>query len=293
MTTPPIDPSVLGSLDLGGKTKTKFGAVDLSKSTYNIAGLGLKPNVTGGKSVLNSEEFARALHQTAITDPKTWAGIQYAMYRANYYGSATPDIGVWGKSDLTGIKGLMEAMTVLQENPQNLQASSFLTSQENAAISLGGNGVRNQIAKVKVPNTLDLNYISDKAFRMALGRPPTAKESKRFATSYQSDVMAIARDNAAAVSSQRSQAKTPNAAVSSQSPQAGTPNAAVTSNSIDQNLSTAQLTPTTSVVGTQDIPQVDVAATDFARKSAPAEAGAQNVSNALDAMFSSLARNSH
>lgn len=276
-TSTTVDPSILGSIDLGDKSSTKFGAVDFSKSTFDITGLGLKPTVTGGKTTLTAAELATALHRTAITDPATWAGIQYAMYRANFYGSSTPDIGVWGESDMKGIKGFMEAITVLNDKPQNLPASSFLTSQENSAIHFGGNGVRNQVAKVTVPNTLDLNYISDKAFRNALGRSPTAAESKKFATSYQGDVMAVARSNAATVSAQKAPAtKLPSATD------------VIPDNSMAENLANAQKTSTTQLAPLQSAPDANVAATDFARKQDPTKAGLLGANDAVSSFLKSL-----
>lgn len=279
---------------VGKKKNSVFGAIDLSASTYDISGLGLPSSVTGGRNVLTTSEFATALHKTALTRPDIWAGIQYAMYRSNFYSSA-PDIGLWGSADLSGIKMYMEAMTVLNDIPINLPANAFLTQQENAAKTLGGNGVRNQIAKVTVPNTLDLNYISDKAFRAALGRPPTAKESKAFASSYQGDVMAMARSNAAATSAAKTTTPTPSAPAPSASvsthPQTITPPEPTPQASIADNYAAAKNTPpTVSIVGQQDMADPTVAATAFARKSDPKSAAAQNVSNALNSMFQALAR---
>ena len=281
------------------------GKTDISKNTYNIAGLGLPTNLTAGKTVVDADTFIKLLQATASTNPGVWAGLQYAMFRANYYGNTMPDLGAWGTTDATGVKNLMEALTSINQfnaTPSStVDVNSFLTQQENAAIKLGGNGIRTQIAKVTIPNALDLNYIADKAFRTALGRPPTAKESKAFVQSYQGDVMAAARSNATTTSTQ-AQAVSPAIPMQTTAPTVSSPaghlipNAQVApppETSIAQNYASASQVPTTSIVGQQDVANSDVAAAAFARKSAPAQAASQNVSVALDAMFASLARNSN
>ena len=294
---PPTDPNaVLKNIGGLGPTGTKkLGAVDLSNSTFNVQGLGIPTNyLPGGKTVLTADELVKALHQTSLSRPDVWAGIQYALYRANYYGTTMPDLGVFNTADITGVKKFMENMTVLHDNPTNLQTTGFLQQQENAAINLGGNGVRAQIAKVTVPNTLDLNYIADKAFRSALGRPPTVKESKAFASSYQGDVLAVARANAdtnAAAKTSATPSATPPAPPMSVSthPQTITP-PEPSPNSISDNYAAAAhpaSTPVT-VVGQQDVANPTAAAEDFARKTDPAGAASNGLNDAMNAWFATL-----
>lgn len=289
----PTDPAaVLASMGSFGSGNTKLGAIDLSNSTFNVQGFGIPSNLLpGGKTILTPDELVKVLHQTSLARPDVWAGIQYALYRSNYYNSM-PDLGVFGSSDISGLKKFMENMTVMHDNPTNLQAASFLTQQENTAMKLGGNGVRTQIAKVTIPNTLDLNYIVDKAFRTALGRPPTAAESAKFASSYQGDVMAVARSNAATTAA----AKTPAPAVPaptpsvSTHPQTITPPEPAPGASIAENFASASRTPSVSVVGQQDVPQADVAALDFARKADPAAAASTGLNDAMHQWFSTLGK---
>jgi len=265
-----------------------IGKVDITANEYDITGLGLPATVTNGKTTMNADTFIKALQKTALTDSGAWAGIQYAMYRANYYGKTTPTFGTWDKnSDLTSIKQFMEALTLLNDDPTKpASVNTFLTDQENAAISLGGNGIRPQIAKVTVPNTLDLNYISDKAFRSALGRPPTVKESAAFAKSYQADVMAVARANAAATAP--AMPKMPEAAAPQLPTIPGQTKPSIKQPTIAENFAQAQTSPTVSVVGKQDVPNADVAAAEFARQADPTMAGVEGLNSALSNWFKSL-----
>lgn len=279
----------LSGLDtlLGGSGSSSVGKIDITANEYDITGLGLPATVTNGKTKMDADTFFKALQKTAYTDPGAWAGIQYAMYRANYYGNTTPDFGSWGTSDPTSVKRFMEALTLLNTDPTKpASVNTFLTDQENAAITLGGNGIRNQIAKVTVPNTLDLNYISDKAFRSALKRPPTAKESAAFAKSYQADVMAVARANAAATAP--AMPKMPEAGAPQLPTIPGQTRPSIKQPTIAENFAQAQTAPTVSVVGKQDVPNVDVAAAEFARQADPTLAGVQGLNTALGEWFKSL-----
>lgn len=285
----------LSKLPSAGSGKTKFGAVDISNSTFNVQGLGIPANLLpGGKTVLTAEELVKALHQTSLSRPDIWAGIQYALYRSNYY-ETTPDLGVFDSKDISGVRKFLENMTVMHDNPTNLQTASFLAQQENTAIKLGGNGVRTQIAKVTVPNTLDLNYIADKAFRAALGRPPTDAEQKKFASSYQGEVMAVARSNAAVTSAAKTptSAKPPAPPVSvSTHPQTITPPEPAPQPSISENFASASRPSARpiSVVGQQDVAAPQVAALDFARKSDPAAAASAGLNEAMHQWFSTLSK---
>ena len=289
----------------GGKTK-KLNVIDLS-GTFDVRGLGLPPSSLAGKdpSAMTADDVAYALHRTALTRSDIWAGIQHGLNKSNFYTASQPILGVWDQTtDIGAIKNFLEGAVTLYPPSagKSVPAAQFLNEQENLAIKLGGNGVRNQIAKVTVPNELDLNYVFDKAFRAATGQVPTEKQLKTFARSYQSDVLANARANA--VSSLA--AKNPAATALTSAPTEVAPGAIAGINApatrpsivpppgptIAENYASAAKSPSVSVVSQPDVANVDVAATNFARKSAPAQAGSENISNALNAMFASLARNS-
>ena len=286
--------------NLGGNNP---GQIDITSNRYNITGLGLNPKITGNQTTLSADEFIQALMKTAYTDPKTWAGIQWALYQSNFYGGATPSFGAWNANDKTGVTRFMQALTVL--NPDKTKGASvtkFLTTQQNQAITLGGNQIRTRVAKAAVPNTLDITTVFDKAYRAATGEAPTAAQSKKFAAEYQSQVLGIARANA------MDQATTPFEGVPTMSPSevpaipgattngkpavSGTTATPLPSKSIAENFAAARNTSPVSVVAQQQVADPTVAATEFARKSAPDKVAAQNIDLALNAMFSSLARNS-
>jgi hypothetical protein len=108
-----------------------IGKVDITANEYDITGLGLPATVTNGKTTMNADTFIKALQKTALIDPGAWAGIQYAMYRGNFYGNSQPNIGSWETSDLTGVKHFMEALTLLNDDPTKpASVNTFLTDQE-------------------------------------------------------------------------------------------------------------------------------------------------------------------
>lgn len=283
----PTDPfaGIAGLIPSGN---SKPGSQDITGIKYDVSGLGLPTSVTGGKTVLDADTFINALHKTALTNSGVWASIQYAMYRAHYYGQSMPDLGVWDQSsDVNTLKKFMSDLTVINtDKAQPAAVNTFLTDQENAAIKLGGAGVRTQIAKVTIPNELDLNYIADKAFRTALGMAPTPKQLKAFVKSYQGDVMAVARTNAANIAASSNQVMPNINAQTSMTP------GVTSSNTIAQNYTSASQSTATQILAQPDVANADVAAADFARESNPAQAGSENISNALNAMFTSLARKS-
>jgi hypothetical protein len=267
----------------------KAGKVDITSNEYNITGLGLPLSVTNGKTTMNADTLIKALHATAIKDPQAWAGIQYAMYQAHYYGDTMPSLGVWGSSDPTSVNRFLEALTITNPDvtkPANV--TSFLTEQQNTAIKIGGNGVRQQIAKVTVPNALDLNYIADKAFRAALGQAPTQKQKDAFTKSYQADVMAVARANAASTAAPTQIPGAMPTPSTSTLPMAPPNPAAPVANTMQQNLAQGLKAPTVKVSGMQDVANADVAAMEFARKSDPTGAGVQGLNTALSDWFKSL-----
>jgi len=294
--TPAEIAAIFGSVGTGSSA---VGKIDISATKFNVQGLGLPPKITGGKSTLSADEFVKALQRTAIEDPQTWAGIQYAMYRSNYYGQTMPSLGTWGTSDPASVKRFMEALTITNTDP-NVAApvSSFLTQQENAAISLGGNGVRSQIQNVTIPNKLDLDYIAKKAFQNVLGSA-TQKQVDAFAKSFQADVMSVARANAA--QAQPAVPKIAAAPVANAAPMGmATSHAGYVAaqnapempagNTLAQNLTQAQTAPSIQLRQVQSAPDPTVAAEEFARKSDPKAAAAQGLNNAMGAWFSSLAK---
>lgn len=275
------------------------GKIDITSIQYNVQGLGLSAKATGGKMTLTADELINALQRTAIEDPQTWAGIQYAMFRANYYGQTMPSLGSWGTSDPASVKRFMEALTITSTDPNAATpVSTFLTQQENAAISLGGNGVRSQIQNVTIPNKLDLDYIAKKAFQNVLGGA-TKKQVDAFTKSFQADVLAVARANA-------SQAQPAIPKIPSTMPAASTggghyegstfvPDATTApqmpaGNSIAQNLTEAQTAPSIQLRATQSAPDATVAAEEFARKANPKAAAVHGLSDAMNSWFTSLSK---
>jgi len=291
------DPSLagLGTLNLGG-SGTKIGQFDIGSNKYNVAGLNLPKEATGGLTELDADQFIRALQITADKAPNVWAGIQYAMYKSNYYGNSMPTIGKWDPTsnvDLNATKSFMTQLTVHNAADPTVAApvTTFLQDQENMAIKMGGNSVRSQIAKVQVPNTTDLGYIADKAFRDALGMPATDKQRKAFAASYQSQIMSAARMSQAATA--QPVPSVPMAPSSSGGHYEGStfvkdnPMAAP-SPSLDQNFQSADFNSSVGMTAVQSAPDVNVAAAEFARKADPTQAGVQGLNSAVDAWFKSL-----
>lgn len=293
---PTVDSSVaslFGSLPTTSGT-SNLGKYDITSNEYDISGLGLPASVTGGKTKVDADTFIKALRKTADTDPQTWAGIQYAMYKANYYGTNLPNLGHWDPTstqDLNAVKNFMESLTAYNSADPTVAApvSTFLTNQQNEAIRLGGNAVRSQITKVSVPNTMDLNYIADKAFRDALGRPPTDKELKKFASSYQSNIMAATRAQQTAAQTVPT-VPTPATPAAPSYPEGFVGPQAVGPKqpTIQENLASADLQPQVQMQMTQQAPDVNVAAAEFARKADPTLAGVNGLNTALDSWFKTL-----
>lgn len=291
-----VDNSVTSLLGLlsSSSGSSNLGKYDITSNEYDVSGLGLPKSVTGGKTKLDADTFIKALRKTAETDPQTWAGIQYAMYKANYYGTELPNLGHWDPTkttDLTAVKNFMESLTASNSGDPTVAApvSTFLTNQQNEAIRLGGNSVRSQIAKVQVPNTTDLAYIADKAFRDVLGMGATEKQRKQFAASFQSQVMSAARASQTAAQSVPTVPSAPVAAASAKpegfvGPVAPTPEQAT----LQENLASANLQPQVQMQSVQAAPDANVAAAEFARKADPTQAGVNGLNAAVDTWFKSL-----
>ena len=277
---------LLNSLTSGiGTGSGATGKIDISSTQYDVSGLGLSLKITGGKTTLTADEFINALHRTAIEDSQTWAGIQQAMFVSNYYGSTLPNLGTWGTSDSASVKRFMEALTITNADPTApTKVNKFLQDQENAAISLGGNGVRSKIQNITIPNTLDLNYIAKNALQKVLGSA-TKAQVDAFTKSFQSDVMAVARSNA--VEPQIAPSKMLMSAPEN-ARQADMP--PPPQKTIMQNFADLQKAPTVQLRANQSAPDVNVAAEDFARKIDPNAAAVHGLSDAMGAWFNSLAK---
>ena len=294
--SPTVDSSVSSLLGLvpSGSGSSGVGKFDITSNEYDISGLGLPASVTGGKTKLDADSFVKALRRTAEVSPETWAGIQYALFQSKFY-SSTPTFGSWDKTsttDLMAVKNFMESLTAHNSADLTVAApvTSYLTDQQNMAIKYGGNSVRTQIAKVQVPNTTDLSYIADKAFRDVLGQGATEKQRKQFAASFQSQIMSAARMSAAATQAQTPTVPSaptattpsyPEGFVGPQVPKAAQP-------TIQQNFQSADLTPKVQMQAVQSAPDVNVAAAEFARQADPTQAGVNGLNAAVDTWFKSL-----
>lgn len=289
------DPSLapLGSISSFTSSGTKQGQFDIGSNKYNVSGLNLPKEATNGLTELDADQFIKALQITADKAPNVWAGIQYAMYKANYYGNSMPTIGKWdptSNADLNATKSFMTQLTVHNSADPTVAApvTNFLQDQENMAIQMGGNSVRSQIAKVQVPNTTDLGYIADKAFRDALGMPATDKQRKAFAASYQSQIMSAARMSQAATAQPTPTAPTVPSGSGGHYEGSTFVKDTVVTPTLDQNLQSANFNPSVGMAAVQSAPDVNVAAAEFARKADPTQAGVQGLNSALDSWFKSL-----
>jgi hypothetical protein len=289
-TPPPTNPAdVVNQLGGVGSGSSTFGKVDLSNSTFNVLGLGIPTKyLPGGKTILTPDELNTALRQLSFTNPDIFAGIQYAMWRSNNYSTtATPDYGVYKSQDTSAIKRVLENMTVLGgANPTSLPFTAFLQSQENRATTIGGNAVRNKIAKIAIPNTQDLNTVLQHAFTSALGRPATDAEQSRFASAYQSSVFANAQGNLVD--------SAPAAKSAIPSIPATDPNAPAAPATIAENFAKAANTnapvSTLTLAPQQQVADPTVAATNFALKADPAGAAENGLNDAMNSWFSTLAK---
>ena len=303
--TPPAtnDPNAIVNAlgGLGGSSNSKFGAVDLSNSTFSVLGLGIPSKfLPKGKTDLTADEIDTAFRQIAQTNPDVWAGIQQAMYLIRTYNSnALPDLGVYKYADTGAVKNLLENMTVLGgSKPVSLPLATYLTTQENNAKTLGGSSTRNTIAKVSVPNSQDLSVVLQNAFKTALGHEPTDDEQKRFASAYQSSVLQNAQDNlTTSIAAKGPVAPTDN---SNGAPVPGTGQyngstlvpAQYPVPTLASNYSDAQkgLASTTSLAPQQQVASPDVAAQNFALKSDPTGAASNGLNDAMNNWFSTLSR---
>jgi hypothetical protein len=324
VSTPTPSPSASPSASSGGKAgskkfvinlptvpnsgSTNISTVDLSSATFDARGLGLNFPATVDPTKVNGVQLYNAFVKMALSNPQ-WSAIKYALAQSHFYNTAPSSYAPgWDDgTDGTAIKQFLSTLahknSDLGPNETATPIANFLSQTQNMALNYGGASARTQVQKVTIPNTIDLVHIADSAFRSANGRPPTDAQAKAFAKDFQQQVMAVARANVA----QTAQIKAPALPASAGSATAFTPkpgapsidlsgaNPATTPEealtSIQKNAGKGSTTNTV-LQSVQQEPSAQDAALEFARKANPAAAGSENVSNALNAMFASLARNS-
>ena len=266
---------------------------DLSSATFNAQGLGLKFPPSVDPTKVGGQQLYDAIVKAATTKEgqSAWLPLKYALAQSHFYSSAANMTPGWGSSDSSAITGFLSALVHRNSDGSNTPVANYLSDQQNLAATYGG--AATQVQKVNVPNITDLSSVADTAFRNALGRPPTAAEAKKFSVSYQQQVMANARASMAQSISTPAASTTPSSSINynqpptTQSPT--TPDQAGAALSANFGKGPKSSTVLRQV---QDVASPQNAATEFAQQTSPAEAGSENVSNALNAMFASLARNS-
>ena len=241
---------------------------------------------------VNGAQLYQAFVKTATSNPSVWIPLKYALYQSNYYGASKPSFTPgWTNDDKSAVTNFLTTLSLnntdLSPGQQATPVVTFLSQQQQLALQYGGAASQVQVQKVAVPATSDLVKMADNAFRAATGLPATAAQSKAFAKAYQQQVMAAARASVA----QPAISATPQAPYTT--PQGTTPvtpeeNAAA----IQAQATKMGSAPKVVLQQTQQAPDAGVAAEEFARKANPAATGSQNIDNALNAMFTSLARNS-
>jgi hypothetical protein len=272
---------------------SSISSVDLAGATFDTTGLGLPASVTStfaNPSQVGGTDLYQALVKTATSHPEAWIPLKYALYQSYFYGTNTPTFTPgFSSQDKSAVTDFLTTLTINNTNtPKGVKPTpviTFLSQQQQLASLYGGAAAQTQVKQVSVPSTPDLVQIADNAFRAATGLPPTSKQAKEFARSYQQQVMASARASVA-----QPKITTPKIP---QTPMGTTP---VTP---EENLAAVQgamtkgsAAPKTILQQVTQPPDATVAAQEFARKQNPAAAGSMNIDNALNAMFTSLARNS-
>ena len=270
---------------------TSVGNADIAGSTYDVSGMNL-PIKFADPTKVNGQQLYDSFVKLASTNPSAWLPIKYALAQSHYYGAnvdfTNPNFQSEDKTAVTDfLTNLTKVNSNLNAGEKPTPVISFLSQQQQLANMFGGAASRQVVQKVTVPNELDLQKIADNAFRSAIGKPATAAQQKAFAKSFQQSVLAVARAQAVQTA----------AATGPQIPTAGitgTPATPVTpEQAMAQVNKAATVKPKTNVVlqQIQQAPDANVAAEQAAIQAAPSSAASQNVSNALDAMFKSLARN--
>lgn len=273
-------------------TGTSVSVADLASASFNAQGLGLKFPPSVDPTKVGGQQLYDAIVKAATTKEgqSAWLPLKYALAQSHFYSSTANMTPGWGSSDSSAITGFLSALVHRNSDGSNTPVANYLVDQQNLAQQYGG--AATQVQKVNVPSVTDLSAVADTAFRSALGRPPTAAEAKKFSVSYQQQVMANARASMAQSSIPAPATATPAPVNYNQPPTTQSP---TTLNQAGASLaSNFGKGPKSSTVlqQVQDVATPQNAAEEYARKAAPAEAGSQNISNALNAMFASLARNS-
>jgi hypothetical protein len=276
------------STDYTSWTKTVSGApFDMSNfPTLNTLGA----NASGAQVLQALEKMA---HSTNSNDIKHWRAIRPTI---NYLGGdpVKPSKGQvqnpWTSTDLQHVKSWLTGLHFDNTNLAPVVAGqkaaqpvapkvfdSFVAAIPQAK-AYGSVGVAKAVAApvVRAPATADLDAVAQKVFRDTLGRPPTTQESSSFSKQFQDLALSIGNSKNA---SRKQSSFAPVADPASLAPVGQTP--AHAGGKVAKTADTLQ-----------DLPNAGVAATNFARNTAPAEAGAENIDNALNGMFASLARNS-
>ena len=287
-------PMTISFGNLPSGSSGSVGNADVANSTYDVSGMNL-PIKFKDPTKVNGQQLYDSLVKLATTNPSAWIPIKYALAQSHYYSSnvdfSNPNFQSEDKTAVTDfLTNLTKTNSNLSPGEKPTPVISFLSQQQKLANMFGGASSRQVVQKVTVPNELDLKKIADNAFRSALGKPATEAQQKAFAKSFQNSVMAVARAQAVQTAT-ASAPQIPTAAQSQQALATATPATPEQGMANIQKAATVQ--PKTSVVlqQTQQAPDAQVAAEQAAIQAAPASAASQNVSNALDAMFKSLARN--
>lgn len=281
-----IDMSALPSLS--GNTGISPSSVDWTSASFDVSGMGLNLPAKVNPTKVNATQLYNALVKAANDNPSLWLPIKYALSQSHFYTSTPSFVPGFTNDDKTAVQNFMS--TLIHKNtdlPQGQTATpvlTFLSQTQQMANLYGGAAARTQVQKVVVPNPLDLNKISDVAFRTALGRAPSAKEQKAFVNSYTQQIMAVSRATAAQAALPT--LRLPSAAANNTAMTPVTPNQAM--GSIQQNAMAATKAPSTVLKTVQAAPDAPVAASEFARKADPTRAGVIGANDAISSWLQSL-----
>lgn len=276
----------------GFSTGSGLGDIDVASQTYDVSGMNLPVKFADPTKVTGTQLYD-ALNKVATSNPSAWLPIKYALAQSNYYsGNVDFSNPNFQSEDKTALTHFLSNLTIsnsnLAQGEKPTPVISFLSQQQKLSQMYGGAGARQTIQKVTVPNELDLKKIADNAFRSALGKPATDAQQKAFAKSFQDSVMAVARASAAQTAAPTMPKVPTTAQIQGAAP--ATPQAGM--ESIQKAAATPAKAGGVILKQIQEQPNAQVMAEQAAIQAAPASAASQNVSNALDAMFKSLARNS-
>jgi hypothetical protein len=283
-TVTPSNPDVSGLsfTDLGNNSKKGSDAVwdSARKATFDLTGLGIPGHTTGmvtGDQLLQIVQSAAQQNKSGF-----WGGLRAQLSKIHPYTKRDQGFN-WTNTDTAAVEQWLT--TVHNNNVSNpttpMTPASFLKVAVPGAVKSGvvyniTNNILTPPAPIRAPATADLDAVAQKAFRDTLGRPPTAQESPLFSKQFQDLALSIGNSKNA---SRRQSSFAPVADPASLSPVGQSP--APVAGKVAKTADTLQ-----------DLPNASVAATNFARNTAPAEAGAENIDNALNGMFASLSRNS-